>query len=252
MQSFICDLRTMQYQDAHQLQLRCLDWRSSDKEHPDIFLVVEHPSVFTLGKRGIRDSLLMDEVFLQERGISVIHVERGGDITYHGPGQIVLYPIISLRQSNLSVKDYVGLLEELMIAVSSSYGIQANRDERNRGVWVGNNKIGSIGISVRHGIVFHGMALNVTLDLAPFRWINPCGLTGVGATSFEKEINRSVDLDTVKSCLINKIGEIFDRTTNNISQVELMERTHGMQNNASNIHEQAQLAETKTAQWAGI
>lgn len=228
MHTYICDLETRPYQDVHRLQLACLDWRLADKDRPEIVLVVEHPSVFTLGKRGLRGSLLMDETFLQERGIAVHHVERGGDITYHGPGQLVVYPIISLKNAHLPVKDYVGLLEELMIAVSSAFGIKANRDERNRGVWVGDNKIGSIGISVRHGIAFHGMALNVTLDLAPFRWINPCGLTGVGVTSFTRETGEPVDLEAVKRCLVKHIGAIFECTPKPLSPDELLEKIHGI------------------------
>jgi lipoyl(octanoyl) transferase len=227
MHAYVCDLQTMPYQDTHRLQLDCLGWLGEDRDRPDIFLVVEHPAVFTLGRRGIRDSILVDENFLHLRGISVIHVERGGDITYHGPGQVVVYPIISLRRDRSSVKDYVHSLEELMIATLSDFGIRSGRDERNRGVWVGDNKIGSIGISIRHGIAFHGMALNVTLDLAPFGWINPCGLAGVGATSFEKETNAFVDFDAVKSCLIKKIGGVFNRTTEDITHAQLMEKING-------------------------
>lgn len=235
MHTCICDLGTRQYQEVHRLQLECLDWRLAAKDRPELVLVVEHPSVFTLGKRGLRDSLLTDDAFLQARGIPVLHVERGGDITYHGPGQLVVYPIISLPNAHVSVKDYVGLLEELMIAVARAYGIMAHRDDRNRGVWVGNNKIGSIGISVRHGVTFHGMALNVTVDLAPFHWINPCGLTGVGATSLTREKGGPVDLEAVKRCLVKNMVEIFECTSESLSPMELQKKLHGKEQDRPNI-----------------
>lgn len=242
MHAIICDLQMMQYQDAHRLQLDCLNWRLADNDRPDIFLVVEHPAVFTLGKRGLRDSLLINEMFLQKRGISVVHVERGGDITYHGPGQLVLYPILSLKRAHFSVKEYVTLLEKLMISLSADFGIAVGRDARNRGVWVGNNKIGSIGISVRHGVAFHGMALNINLDLEPFRWVNPCGLTGVGMTSFAQESGMVVDFSAVKRRLFHKIDVILNCEAENISQLKLREKIHGMQNSKSNIYAQAKLA----------
>lgn len=232
----------MAYQDAHQLQLECLNWRLVDKNREDIFLVVEHPAVFTLGKRGLRNSLLMDEMFLQKRGISVVHVERGGDITYHGPGQLVLYPILSLKNARISVKKYVALLEELMISLAGDFGVAVGRDERNHGVWVENNKIGSIGISVRHGVAFHGMALNVSLDLEPFRWVNPCGLTGVGMTSLTKETGKYIDFAAAKRGLFHNIDAIFNCEAEKISQEQLREKINGMQNSESNFYAQAELA----------
>lgn len=236
MKAIICDLQTMQYQDAHQLQLYCLNWRLADNNRPDIFLVVEHPAVFTLGRRGLRNSLLKDEIFLQKRGISVAHVERGGDITYHGPGQLVLYPILSLKHARFSVKEYIALLEELMISLTADFGIRVGRDVRNRGVWVGNNKIGSIGISVHHGVAFHGMALNVNIDLEPFQWVNPCGLTGVGMTSLARETGAFVDFAAVKRGLFHYIGVVFNCETVKITQEKLRKKIHGMQNSESNIY----------------
>lgn len=214
------DLGTMSYRDAHQFQLDCVEQLLADSDLPDHFLLVEHPPVFTLGRRGERKSLLVAQSILEQKGIDLFHTERGGDITYHGPGQIVLYPVIGLRRNKLSVRDHVRRLEKLMIQVAVEYGVVASRDERNPGVWVGNNKIGSIGISIRHGVAFHGMALNVTTDLEPFSWINPCGLTDVGATSLSLESGKQLEFDGVKQCLTEMIGQVFAYRLKRVPQKE--------------------------------
>ncbi len=211
MEAYLVDLGKMDYQDAHGFQLKCVQWRLLDEDRPDIFLITEHPPVFTLGKRGGRESLVVDEQFIKNRGVDIVQTERGGDITYHGPGQIVAYPIVHLRRSRLSVKTYVDMLEEVMISCAADYGVSAGRDERNRGIWVGDNKIGSIGIRVRHGVTFHGLALNVTLDFEHFSWIQPCGLSGVGVTSIERETGKLVDFSLVKKSVVHGLGKIFNR-----------------------------------------
>jgi lipoyl(octanoyl) transferase len=211
MKAYLIDLGKFDYQDAHSFQLECVEWRLESEDRPDIFLVTEHPPVFTLGKRGGRDSLMVGEEFITSKGVNIVQTERGGDITYHGPGQLVIYPIIHLRRSKLSVKSYVDKLEEVMIATAADAGVCALRDERNRGIWVGNNKIGSIGIRVRHGVSFHGLALNVSLDFEHFSWIQPCGLSGVGVTSIERELQEQVDFSTVKTAAIERMAAIFDR-----------------------------------------
>lgn len=211
MKACLVDLGRMDYQDAHGFQLECVQWRLLEEDRPDIFLVTEHPAVFTLGKRGGRGSLTVDEQFIKNRGVDIVQTERGGDITYHGPGQIVIYPIVHLRRSRLSVKTYVDMLEEVMISCAADFGILAGRDERNRGIWVGDNKIGSIGIRVRHGVTFHGLALNATLDFEHFSWIQPCGLAGVGVTSIAREAGKPVDLSLVKTSAVHWLGKIFNR-----------------------------------------
>lgn len=210
-QAYLIDLGKMDYREAHQFQLDCVEWRLSEKGRSDIILVTEHPPVFTLGKRGGLGSLTVDENFIKSRGVDIVQTERGGDITYHGPGQIVVYPIVHLRESKLSVKTYVEMLEEVMIESGSDCGVKAGRDERNRGIWVGDNKIGSIGIRVRHGVTFHGFAFNVTLDFEHFSWIQPCGLSGVGVTSVDRETNDPVDFNNVKNTVINQLSRVFNR-----------------------------------------
>ena len=202
----------LEYRRTLALQRRIVDARWHGQLDRDVLLLLEHPAVFTLGRRGGRDNLGVSGHFLDQRGIAVVHVERGGDITYHGPGQIVGYPIITLRGSPLSVIDYVTALEEIMIRTAADFGVAAARDPRNRGVWVENCKLGSIGISIRRGISFHGFAFNVNTDLAPFGWINPCGLRGVGATSLERELGAPVPLEAA-----------FDAVSAHLRQVLRME-----------------------------
>ncbi len=209
--AYLIDLGEMDYRDAHQFQVDCVQWRLLEKGRPDIFLVTEHPPVFTLGKRGGLGSLTVGEEFIISRGVDIVQTERGGDITYHGPGQIVIYPIVHLREAGLSVKTYVEMLEEVMISSAVDSGVVAGRDERNRGVWVGDNKIGSIGIRVRHGVAFHGLAFNVTLDFEHFSWIQPCGLSGVGVTSIASESREPVDFSAVKLNVIHQLGQVFNR-----------------------------------------
>lgn len=204
------DLGLVDYAAAYALQ-RDLVERRRGGSVPDTFLVTEHHATFTLGRRGGRENLMVTEAFLREQGIPLIHIERGGDITFHGPGQLVIYPILHLREAGLSVTEYVFRLEEVMIRLAASRGVDAVRDPRNRGVWVGGSKLGSVGIAIRHAISFHGLALNVCLDPTPFSWVNPCGLSGVGMTTLSRELGREVSLAEVKEDLPGILAEVFDR-----------------------------------------
>ncbi len=212
MTAYLFDLGKMDYHDAHQFQLDCVEYRLSAEGIADIFIIVEHPPVFTLGKRGGLGSLNVSRDYVTSHGVGIVQTERGGDITYHGPGQLVVYPVIHLRDAGMSIKDYVDLLEEVMIACAADFGVTAVRDKRNRGIWVGDNKIGSIGIRVRHGVTFHGLALNVSLDFEHFGWIQPCGLTGVGVTSLTQESNGAVLFDRVKERLVLHLEKCFKKT----------------------------------------
>jgi lipoate-protein ligase B len=138
-----------------------------------------------------------------------VQVERGGNITYHAPGQLVLYPIIHLERAGIKVVDLVDRLEEVMIRTCAEWGIPAGRNPLNRGVWVGLKKIGAIGIAVRRGVSFHGMALNVTVDLAPFGWIQPCGLEGVGVTSMRMEGGQDLGMAEVRRWLAQHMQTVF-------------------------------------------
>lgn len=210
--SYLIDLGRMDYHHAHRIQTDCVAYRLVDEMHPDIFLITEHPPVFTLGSRGGLDSLTVSRELIEKNGVSIVQTERGGDITYHGPGQLVVYPIIHLRRAKVSVADYVDLLEAVMIACCEDFGVAVGRDERNRGIWVGDNKIGSIGIRVRRGVAFHGLALNVDPNFEHFGWIQPCGLSQVGVTSLGREAGATIDFTDVGKRMIHHLQQIFGRT----------------------------------------
>jgi lipoate-protein ligase B len=203
------------YETALALQRDLVDARidqktAADIPDADILLLLEHPSVFTLGRRGGRENLVVSETFLKESGISIVPVERGGNITYHGPGQLVGYPIIDLKKARMDVHTYVNRLEDIMIRTAGDYGVDAGRNSKNPGIWVGNNKMGSIGISIRHGITFHGFALNVNPAMEPFAWINPCGMNDIGMTSIENELGQSVSMEKAYQSVRRHIETVFD------------------------------------------
>ncbi len=203
------DIPAMGYGEAWNLQGRLVAARKDKTIDTDVILFLEHPPVFTLGNRGGLNNLTVSESFLEKAGIPVIQVERGGDITFHGPGQLVVYPIIDLRGARLTVVDYIENLEQVMIRAAADWGINAVRHPMNRGVWVGNNKLGSVGIAIRRGIAFHGMALNVNLSLRPFGWINPCGLQDTRMTSMERELSRKVLMNQVRQSVKYHLKAVF-------------------------------------------
>ena len=203
------DIPAMGYGEAWNLQGRLVAARKDKTIDTDVILFLEHPPVFTLGNRGGLNNLTVSERFLEKAGIPVIQVERGGDITFHGPGQLVVYPIIDLRGARLTVVDYIENLEQVMIRAVADWGINAVRHPMNRGVWVGNNKLGSVGIAIRRGIAFHGMALNVNLSLRPFGWINPCGLQDTRMTSMEQELSRKVLMNQVRQRVKYHLKAVF-------------------------------------------
>jgi lipoate-protein ligase B len=198
---YLLDLGLIDYREAWALQEKIVAARVGRRLNRDVFLFLEHPAVFTLGRRGGLDNLLVSVEFLKNAGMAVVQVERGGFITYHGPGQIVVYPIINLHIRRIGVKDFVAALEEAMLRTAADWNIAAARNPINSGIWVGDNKMGSIGIALRKGVSFHGLALNVNLDLTPFSWIQPCGLQGVGMTSMAKELGREVSMADVRNAL---------------------------------------------------
>lgn len=212
------DLDLLEYRRALDLQTQILQSKINNPLVEDQILFVEHPSVYTLGKRGGQENLSVSKAFLSSKNIDVVQTDRGGNITYHGPGQAVMYPIIDLEQNKIGVKDFVHGLEEIMKRTAQDYHINADRNKKNHGIWVGNSKIGSVGISIKKGICFHGLAMNINLDLEPFSWINPCGLTNVSMTSLEKEIkHRSKQIEDIplsmgliKDAFINHFSTIFN------------------------------------------
>ncbi len=196
---WICvELPALPFHKALNLQRELMHARKNKIVDRDIVLFLEHHSVFTLGKRGGIENLKVSEQFLEKLNIPIVQAERGGDITFHGPGQLVVYPIVDLKKAKLPVLEYIKRLENVMIRVANDWGIKAEQSPVNRGIWVGNNKLGSIGISVQRDISFHGFALNVNTWLAPFGWINPCGLQNIGMTSMQQELSRKVPMNRVR------------------------------------------------------
>ncbi len=180
-----------------------MDERIADRT-PDTFIVVEHPHVFTLGRRGNRANLLSNE-------LPVYQVERGGDVTYHGPGQLIGYPILKLLGPEQDVHSYLSRVEELLIRTVAEFGIRASRSQRQTGVWVEAQKLASIGVAIKSWVTYHGFALNVNTNLSFFQKIRPCGLEPSTITSMQQILGRSVDMDEVKSAVKSHFKDVFQR-----------------------------------------
>lgn len=204
------NLPTVPYTEALDLQRRLVDARIADRSRPDIVLLLEHAPVYTLGRRGGAENIMVPRERLAAAGIDVVATERGGFITYHGPGQLVAYPIVDIQRRRVGVADFVAGLETAMIAAARHWGVNAGRRQENRGVWVDDRKLGSIGIAVRRGVAFHGLALNVTTDLTPFTWINPCGLANVAMTSLAAEGADGVSMPAARKVLPAILAEAFN------------------------------------------
>jgi len=208
--SCLClDLPMMEYQDALNLQHHLVSARQGGVLENDIVLILVHPPVFTLGRKGGIENLKVSRAFLKRLKIPVIQVERGGDITFHGPGQLVVYPIIDLSKAGLKITDYVTGLEEIMLRTVSDWKILAGRNALNRGIWMGDKKLGSVGISVRRSVCFHGCALNVSLSLKPFQWIHPCGIVGVSVTSMTRELSKTISMKPVRDAMKHHLESVF-------------------------------------------
>jgi lipoate-protein ligase B len=216
-----CDLKKIEYEEAFDLQHRIVDAMNKGSINHDFLFILEHPPVFTLGKNGGRENLVVSDSFLKERHIKTVQIERGGNITYHGPGQLVAYPILNINKMALAVKDYVDGLEEVMIRTASNYGITAERNEKNHGIWIKNSKLGSIGLAIKRGVSFHGLAMNINMSLEPFSWINPCGLSGVTMTSLKHESGTEIPINAATDCMRNKFSDVFGFNMNKITQKEL-------------------------------
>jgi len=170
------------------------------------FILCEHPHVYTLGRNGQSNNMLINDDFMQKIKASYYHIDRGGDITYHGPGQIVGYPILDLEQLHLSLKDYIHHIEEMIILTLKDYAIDATRMQGATGVWLdagGQNprKICAIGVRASRYVTMHGFALNINTDLSYFSYINPCGFIDKGVTSLSKELQKPIEIEEVKQKL---------------------------------------------------
>jgi lipoate-protein ligase B len=197
------------YRDAYDLQTELLQQRLASRIE-DVILILEHPPTVTIGKSGKIDNVLISQSELATRGIPVLFVDRGGDVTYHGPGQLIGYPIIDLRSRGRDLHRYVSELEEVIIRTLGDFGIKGGRDSSHRGVWVEDKEIAAIGLRVKKWVSLHGFALNVTTDLTPFSWINPCGFTDRGATSMTALLKQDIPLAEVSKSLLTHFAAVFN------------------------------------------
>ncbi len=212
-----CDLGLVDYKEAWDLQKKIFELRRGN-QIPDTFFMLQHPHTYTLGKVADKSNLLSSEEQLKDAGVSVYEIDRGGDITYHGPGQIVGYPIISLSGWKEDTHLYLRSLEEVIILTLSVYGIESGRNPKYTGVWIGDRKIAAIGIKVSRWITMHGFAFNINTDLSFFNGIIPCGIKEKEVTSLQKELGREIDIDEVKNILIEKFTEVFGYSSYSVNE----------------------------------
>ena len=205
-------LGVVPYDEALAMQRQLVEERRAGRV-PDLLLLLQHPAVITLGVKGDggRANIVATDERLAELGIAVHETGRGGDVTYHGPGQIVGYPILDLKPDRCDVHRYVRDLEEVMIRVCADYGVSAGRIKGLTGTWVGEEKIGAIGVRLSRWITMHGFAFNVSTDLDHFKLIVPCGIRDRGVTSLERVSGRRVSVAEVEDVVVRRFEEIFDR-----------------------------------------
>ena len=214
-------LDEVEYLEAWDIQRRLVAARQSGAL-PDTLVLLRHPHTYTMGRRASNDHVLLDEAALAQRGIALHWVDRGGDVTYHGPGQIVGYPILDIRQRGLDVHQYLRALEEVLIRTLASYGVVGARDPDYTGVWVKERKIAAIGIKISRGVSSHGFALNVNTDLSYFQDIVPCGITDRQVTSLEQQLGAPQDVGTVLAAVTYAFSEVFGQEYHSITLPELL------------------------------
>ncbi|MBI3270553.1 MAG: lipoyl(octanoyl) transferase LipB [Planctomycetes bacterium] len=197
------------FSDAYALQRELVERLRADEGAPGFLVLLEHEPVVTFGRNAGTESLRVSREDLARRGIEICPTDRGGDATYHGPGQLVLYAVVRLRALRRSIKDFVCGLEKTMLRLSAAYGVDARRRDGLVGAWVGEKKIGSLGIRVSAGLAFHGLAYNVTTDLDAFRVIHPCGLRGTEMTSLAEQLGRPVPMEEAQVRCLDAFRAVF-------------------------------------------
>jgi lipoyl(octanoyl) transferase len=206
-----CDVRQLgrvDYREGLRLQSELVAARKAGRI-PDTLLLLEHPPVYTLGRNAQRENLLVSDPFLVQIGAELFETDRGGDITYHGPGQLVGYPIFDLTQHRRDIAWYMRSLEEVFIRVAKDYGIEAGRMPGAAGVWVGNAKLVAMGVHISRWVTSHGFAFNVSPDLKYFDYIVPCGLKDKGVTSLERLLGRKIPMEDATERTLRHMGEVF-------------------------------------------
>ena len=213
------------YADAWALQKALIGARQRE-ELADGLILLEHEPVFTIGRSARADHLLVPREFLTGKGFEVYDIERGGSVTYHGPGQLVGYPILDLRAYNEDVVKYVRSLEETVLRTLQDFGLAAQRLRGFPGVWAGHEKVAAVGVAVKRKVTMHGFALNVGPDLAPFDYINPCGI-GRPVTSMARLLGRPLPVDEVRLAYARRFAEVFDLTLGAVAREDLLRAASG-------------------------
>jgi lipoate-protein ligase B len=203
------NLNLLDYPKAWELQKQIHSLRVQNNIE-DVLILLEHPNTYTLGKTAHIEHLIGDKNFIEQNNISIFNIDRGGDITYHGPGQLVGYPIINLSDWYQDSHKYLRALEEVIIKVCSDYGLNAGRNDNFTGVWIENRKIAAIGIKISRWVTMHGFAFNVNTDLNLFNGIIPCGISDKAVTSLEKELNFHITIEEVKEKTLKYFEQVFN------------------------------------------
>jgi lipoate-protein ligase B len=227
-QGYCLELETEEYGDMLRLQ-ETISRARRLQIVPDTLLILEHHPCITIGRKGGFDHILVSDNMLRERGIRVYETDRGGDITYHGPGQIVCYPIIDLSNYDRDVHVYAEKMEEMLIQSLFSFGIVAGRKEKYPGIWVGSEKIGAIGIGIRQWVTMHGVSLNICPDMHHFSLIVPCGISTLGVTSMEKILGYRMEIREVRREIRKQFSKIFDIHLENIGLEKMRGKGIGTQ-----------------------
>jgi lipoyl(octanoyl) transferase len=223
---WVVDEGLIAYGRAYEWQRQLVAARKA-RAIPDVLLLCEHPPVITLGRNGTRDNLRVSEELLRRKGIEFYSSDRGGDITYHGPGQMVGYPILDLAEHRRDIGWYVAQLEQIMIGATADFGLSAKRVDGHHGVWLdtprGEEKLGALGVHLSRWVTSHGFAYNVSTDLGCFDLIVPCGIPGKGVASLEQALGRGIALDEVRERLVVHFAQVFGFEITNISSQQLVE-----------------------------
>jgi lipoyl(octanoyl) transferase len=220
---WIVNLGHARYAQTLELQQRLVQLRHENTV-PDTLLLAEHEPVITMGRRDTTANILATPAELSSQGIQVFQVERGGDVTYHGPGQLVGYPIIHLTQKNIGVRSFVNLLEETIIRTLADYHISAGRHPEHRGVWINDLKVAALGVAVKKGVSFHGFALNVSPNLAHFCYINPCDLKPEKVTSVQALLGTAPGMEEVCATVAKRFVDVFPGQWRTFSSTELTQK----------------------------
>lgn len=204
----VIDIGTQPYERTYLLQKKIVANKKL-KRCQDYIILAEHHNIFTIGRRSLRSNILVDETVLDASGLKIIEVDRGGDITFHGIGQLVAYPIFDLRNHSKDIRIFIRNLERILELTISEYGLCADKEKRYTGLWVNGNKIGFIGVGISNWITFHGISINANVDLKYFSMIKPCGIDDLQVSSLRKFLNRNINLESLKDIFIKKCCEVF-------------------------------------------